>query len=648
MSLPAPDLDDRSFQDIVDEAKRLIPRYCPEWTNHNLSDPGVALIELFAWMSEMVLYRINQVPERLYAKFLDLVGVEMFPPSVAETRLTFVLSAPVDEVVRVPAGTEVTTEARAGEEPVVFTTTEELAISQPTLTGCLAGFAGEERWTDVWDDLRYGKAPVTCFPSSPLTPGDALYLAFDRSLAGNLVQLQVTALSEGYGIEPDRPPLVWEVWSGDAWIPCRVDSDSTGGLNRDGVVVLHVPLAHETLTLSGTLAHWLRVRLTAAAEGEPWYEASPQLRGLTVASLGGTVHAEHARRVAGEVVGQSDGGPGQQYQVQQAPVLPRREGEQVEVVVGDRVEAWTEVPDFSRSGPDDRHVHWDGATGRITFGPRIRYPDGSIRQHGAIPPDGAVVRVTGYRTGGGAGGNVGAGTLSQLRAPIPFVNEVSNFEPARGGVDAETVENAKLRGPLSLRTGQRAVTAADYERLTLEASPAVARARCLPPTAPGGPVRLLVVPHVLVPNRDQRLDDFALGDGLVDRITAHLDERRTLGAVVEVGTPYYQGVTVAALVQAVPGRPATQVRERALDLLHRFVNPLTGGVDGNGWPFDTDLNAAAIAQLLEAVDGVERVEEVLLFEYDLRTGERHGVGRELIRLEPHSLFLSASHQVVVR
>ena len=51
MSLPAPDLDDRSFQDIVDEAKRLIPRYCPEWTNHNLSDPGVALIELFAWMS---------------------------------------------------------------------------------------------------------------------------------------------------------------------------------------------------------------------------------------------------------------------------------------------------------------------------------------------------------------------------------------------------------------------------------------------------------------------------------------------------------------------------------------------------------------------------------------------------------------------
>ena len=109
MALPAPNLDDRKFQDIVDEAKRLIPRYCPEWTNHNLSDPGVALIELFAWMSEMILFRLNQVPDRLYIKFLDLVGIEPFPPSVARADLTFWLSAVLDHAVTVPAGTEVAT-----------------------------------------------------------------------------------------------------------------------------------------------------------------------------------------------------------------------------------------------------------------------------------------------------------------------------------------------------------------------------------------------------------------------------------------------------------------------------------------------------------------------------------------------------------
>src|ERR1700761_6881237 len=133
MPLSAPDLDDRKFQDIVDEAKRLIPRYCPEWTNHNVSDPGVALIELFAWMSEMVLFRLNQVPDRLYVHFLNLVGIEPFPPSVAQADLTFWLSAVQSESVRVPAGLQVATAIQqildqpgaAAPEPIVFSTVED-------------------------------------------------------------------------------------------------------------------------------------------------------------------------------------------------------------------------------------------------------------------------------------------------------------------------------------------------------------------------------------------------------------------------------------------------------------------------------------------------------------------------------------------
>src|ERR1700744_4395946 len=125
MALPAPELDDRKFQDIVDEAKRLIPRYCPEWTNHNVSDPGVALIELFAWMSEMILFRLNQAPDRLYTKFLDLVGIEPFPPSVARADLTFWLSTVLDHDVVVPAGSAVATAGAAtSDEEILFSTTE--------------------------------------------------------------------------------------------------------------------------------------------------------------------------------------------------------------------------------------------------------------------------------------------------------------------------------------------------------------------------------------------------------------------------------------------------------------------------------------------------------------------------------------------
>lgn len=649
MSLPAPDLDDRRFQDLVDEAKRLIPRYCPEWTNHNLSDPGVALIELFAWMSEMVLFRLNQVPDRFYTKFLELVGIELFPPAVARADLTFWLSSITDVPVVVPVGTEVATAPQGdGLETLIFTTEEQLVIEQPELVAALTAGVDEEHFTDVWDALRYERETVLCFGSQPMTPGDAFYLGFAGPLAGNVLRLDVGASIEGIGVDPSRPPLVWEVWAGDAWIPGSVYEDTTGGLNRDGIVALLLPLAHAPLTLGGTRAFWVRARLTVAAADQPQYQASPQIRRLRAASLGGTVRAEHSRRVGREPLGRSDGSPAQRFRAIDWPVLARKEGENVVVLGPDGVQVWEEVDDFVDSGPDDRHVTWDGATGEIRFGPRVRYPDGSVRQHGAIPAEGDEIVLTGYRTGGGAEGNVGAGTLRLLRTTIPYVDRVTNLDAARGGADAETVENAKARGPMTLRTGQRAVTARDFERLALDASAEVARARCIPSAAPGGPVRLLVVPKIAKPEGALEIDDFALSDGLVATIAEHLDHRRLVGTRVEVGTPYYQGVTVAALLRSLPGRPAGLVRQRAIDALNRFINPLTGGPDGSGWPFDTDLNAAQVAQLVESIDGVDRVEEILFFEYDLRTGVRHGAGRELVRLDAQSLFLSAQHQVVVR
>src|SRR3972149_247290 len=109
MPLPVPNLDDRHFQDLVDEAKRMIPRYCPTWTDHNVSDPGVTLIELFAWMVDILLYRLNRVPEKNYIKFLDLIGVKLQTPQPARANITFHLSAAQPEPIAIPKGTEVAT-----------------------------------------------------------------------------------------------------------------------------------------------------------------------------------------------------------------------------------------------------------------------------------------------------------------------------------------------------------------------------------------------------------------------------------------------------------------------------------------------------------------------------------------------------------
>jgi len=656
MALPTPNLDDRSFQDIVDEAKRLIPRYTPEWTNHNLSDPGVALIELFAWMSEMVMFRLNQVPDRLYVHFLNMVGIEPFPPSVSTANLTFWLAAAQETPVIVPAGVEVTTTVDVGSlsntAPIVFTTNTELSISPPQLRTVVTTDARAERLTSVWDDLKYVGSSATCFSTvdaaGKLVPGDAVMFGFAASLAGMVLRLSIDAFAQGIGVDPRYPPLAWEVWQGEGWIAAEVYSDTTGGLNRAGEILLLIPNEHELLTMGDKAQYWLRVRLTVPLPGQPTYQESPRLNSVEVAALGGTVQGEHSSTAPAEVLGRSDGSPGQAFQVANPPVLPRRLGETVKVTDSGGSVEWLEVEDFSRSGATDPHFVWDSATGIVRFGPRIRYADGSVRQHGRIPRDGAEIAVASYRHGGGAVGNVGARTLTIMRSAVPYISNVINLAAATGGVDAESIAEAKVRGPLTLRTGQRAVTAGDFERLTLESSIEVARARCLPSADGHGPVRLLVVPQVRTDSRIQQLDDFAISAPLMRRISDHLDAHRLVGTAVEVGTPYYQGVSVAALVHTPAGRPPALVRQRALDALSVYIHPLTGGADGSGWLFDADLNAAAIAQLLESVEGIDRVDEVLLFEFDLRTGQRVGAGRDVIRLDTHSLFLSGNHRVVVR
>jgi predicted phage baseplate assembly protein len=648
LSLQAPNLDDRTFQDIFDETKLLIPKYCPEWTNHNLSDPGVALIELFAWMSEMLLYRLNQVPDRFYTKFLELMGVAPFPPNAAQADLTFWLSTVLAQPVTVKAGTQVGAPAVEG-PPVIFETIEDLVIAPPELIAAKTGQGGSstEMLADAWDDLRFPGSSLRCFTSEPVPlPGDAFYLGFAASLAGTVLRFRVTTTTPaGIGIYPSRPPLVSEAWSGEAWVTVPAYSDTTGGLNRDGEVVLLFPHAHEPLALGGTRAYWFRVVMTRTAPGEPSYQASPEVRSVSVDALGGSTLAEHSVSYGPETLGRSNGLPGQSVQLRHAPVLSRREGENLQIGAGTVARNWLEVEDFTGSLPGDHHYVLDGSSGMVHFGPRVRYADGTWHQHGAVPPPNAEITMLAYRHGGGSEGNLGSGTLTSLRSTVAFIDRVTNIAPARGGADSETVGEAKKRAPFSLRTRHRAVTPRDYERLATEASTEVARARCLGPATPGGPIRLLIVPKVRRVPESQRIDDFALTDGLVARIANYLEPRRLLGATVEVTTPYYQGVTVACHLRAVPTASddtLARARTEALDILYEWVNPLSGGPDGVGWPWDTDLNASPIAQLLlDRVGAIERVDEVLLFECDLRTGRRYGAAREVVRLDDRSLFLSA-------
>ena len=126
MPIRPPRLDDRSYQEIVDEARRLIPQYCPEWTHLGESDPGMTLVQLFAWMTELTLYRLNRVPDKTYVHFLNFIGEERRPARPSVATLTFAL--PGSGSCELPAGTCCTDRAEDSESRLNFLTREGLTV----------------------------------------------------------------------------------------------------------------------------------------------------------------------------------------------------------------------------------------------------------------------------------------------------------------------------------------------------------------------------------------------------------------------------------------------------------------------------------------------------------------------------------------
>ncbi|MCP2342440.1 putative baseplate assembly protein [Actinomadura rupiterrae] len=645
MALPSPNLDDRHFQQFVDDAKRYIQRRAPEWTDHNVSDPGVTLIEAVAHMADQIVYRLNRVPDKNYLAFLDLLGITLLPPSAARTDVTFWLSAPQELPVTLPPHTEVATARTETEESTVFTTEDALEV-----VPCELDRLGVQRQdgplTDRTADLLEGK-DVDCFGGPP-RPGDVLAFGLTAAVPSCAVLLRLDSRVDGVGVDPRQPPLVWEAWTATGWRECEVDGDGTGGLNRPGEIVLHVPAGHIVSRLGAHEAGWLRCRVLEPRPGQPFYSVSPTVRSAEAATIGGTTGAVHAELVTDEPLGESAGVPGQRFELSRTPVVAGSPPLVLESSAADGWTTWQVVDHFAASGPDDRHVRLDSATGEVSFGPAVRLADGGLRQYGAVPEKGAVLRARSYRTGGGHAGNVARGALCVLRSSIPYVARVTNREAARGGVDAETLDEARRRAPITLRAQDRAVTPRDYEELARRAAPEAARLRCLPVDEAGvGAVRVLVVPQA-VPDAGGRLrfEHLVPGDDLLARITRYLDDRRPIGVRLAVGPPFYQGVTVVATLHAFASAEAERVRAAALAALYAHLDPLTGGADGRGWPFGRPLQAGEVFAALQRVPGVELVDEVRLHAADPLTGKR-GEAVDRIDISAAALLFSHDHKVRV-
>jgi len=515
MPLPDIKLDDRTFEQLVAEAKRRIPGYTPEWTDLNESDPGITLVQLFAWLSEMIIWRLNRVPEKNFVKFLELIGIEPNPPSPAHAELTFKLAAKGLEQL-IPQGTRVALTEQVDGKTFIFETDDNLYAVGSELVAVQS--FDSARFEIVTESSRVpGKY---FFPFGPRPQRDsALYLGFDTKFSEGIpitLTLHVfTAdlIAEGKGIkayfakttsgqdgngtgdngttvqnDTNAPApsadAVWEYFAGkDAdpnWQPLTNVHDQTANLTRTGTIEFDPPVSavSEKLGLlrkdEDVALFWIRYRIKELLGAG--FERVPRLEDVLL----NTITATNAVTVTDELLGASKGTPNQKFKLANTPVFLDRFDLQVDE--GEGYQSWKMVRDFAASTREDRHFTLATTTGEVAFGDGEQ---GRIPGRLPVPEDPETdqpnVKAANYRWGGGAGGNAGPHKITSLESSVPFVDSVTNLRPAIGGQDEEPIEQAKLRAPETIRTRSRAVTSSDFEFLAQQTPGArIRRAHALP------------------------------------------------------------------------------------------------------------------------------------------------------------------------
>lgn len=651
MVLISPILDDRSFAQLKEELLRRIPVYTPEWTDHNESDPGIALLELFAFLGESVLFRFNQIPATTKIEFLRLLGVRPRPATAATALLAASTELPAG--VAVPTGTEV----RAGS--VVFSTTgatqvwplEAVAVGKTPAPPVAAGDRAEQdRRADARSRAGLTDGDPATFYSTTAVPADPLAAeavpldvdaTLDHSLWIAVLAKKATDVAKLAGrslfvavafdeqvqrpfalqgldaagaarfgspdLTSDPPPMLWRLWNGvgAGFTVLDVGDDTTRGLITTGVVEVllpqRIPALDPALVSPGDADNPPPLDDTEqAARVLAWIQVSrPETDHLNdgiarVRWLGlNGVRAEHARTARPELLGSGTGDADQTYPLAQHPVLAGSTRLQVEE--SGSWQDWTEVDTFVANRPDDRHYTVDHEAGAVHFGGLN------------VPQLGERIRVLSYRYGGGLAGNVPAGTLTSVS--LGGV-KISNPIAAAGGADTAALTEALDAIPAEVHRRDRAVVPSDFTELALQVT-GVGRAETLPllhPDTPNVPAAG-VISVVIFPTEDLTAPQAPLpGIGLLSRVARHLDARRLVTTELYVIPPTYRPIAVSVGLAVRSGYQVDAVRRWVDAILRQYLAPLPPlGPDGAGWPLGRAVRIAELEAVAVQVEGVEFV-----------------------------------------
>lgn len=509
--------------------------------------------------------------------------------------------------------------------------------------------------SDVTATVQQGGDTFKPFLPIPC-PAPSVYVAFDAPPLKGPIRIQFV-LGRKPIMDENVPWVEWEAYvrTGNKWSWVVMKTiDDTNGFTQSGTLQFIGPAGLAKATLFGRERVWLR-----AVNRDARYGVASIVYPTVTSVHRNTVLVVQQRTVVNEYPESSKGG----YVLSQTPVISQEvwvdetgfvgehELSRLDELEADRFEIyrdsegaiqrlwvrWDEVQSLSGSRSEERHYTIQPATGLILFGNGVR---------GMAPPQegGDKVRVT-YQVTNGNRGNVGAGQIASIMQSLAFVNGVSNPAPSIGGGDAELLEGALLRGPQQLKHRGRAISSSDVEWIVKEIDPGILKVRCLSNRnvnlqhTPGSLV-VVALPSGGSAGREQFPETKRKLEAALRSKASNLVAS---SGRLSVMAPAFLEISVIATIVVDSPELLVPAEAACLELLSRFLNPISGQLDGRGWEIGEPVHASVFYGLLQSIKGVQRVEQLHLNVIRKENGEDVEMLPDDIRKVMHGIVTNGSY-----
>jgi len=641
MSLPVPKLDDIDFEQLVEFARARIPRYAPHWTDHNVHDPGMTLLDLISWLVDQQIYQVGFISDQHITAFAALLGVRKALAKPAEG-----LIWPRQQAHN-PMGTSGVNLNRYNkvtciEQPeVTFELVHDMYLTPANIADQEA--KDTRRRFQLTSKIRQCAAlPIQESASHP----DCVELVFDRPLVEDTSD-GIPEFAVSIGVQPEAQSpchhndarfgrLVVDyridVTNESAWRRLKIVHDGTDAFSHAGVVLLDVPAYRNPQ--QEKIPSRLRFRVQ--------HRASP-LPIKIIRMTPNVVPITQWHTIAEHVLGVSNGLPDQALQVVNRELSQGINGlsdlDYIKIRTNENGQwlAWRRVDDLSQAGPQDNVFKLHQDKNEIVFGNGL---------NGRIPPRNIQIIRDKFKLSMGVMGNLRAG-LHWVVQGVSYQSGDSfgdNVAAIQGGSDAQNID--ELRALARQRALDREVLLTDDElvQATLQLHGLdVERAEVKVGFHPAMPKRQLpgIRTLIVTPKRGKEVSPLnPVKPVYLRAVYDALIKQRVIGERLLIIGSKRIPVSVNATITVVDGADLSAVKREALDILNARLSDIPAIEGIAPWPVGRAVRKYEIKDLLAGISNVIAIPDCLL-------AQSNGKLREVITLQPDEIAIGYKHKLVI-